>query len=80
MAKNVIINGVTYSNVPEVAVPLSTGSGTARFLDTTISSGAATASDILTGHSAYVNGSLLNGSLSTPTISQDATTKVLTIS
>lgn len=33
MAQNVVINGVTYSNVPEVDIPKS-GSGTAKFYDT----------------------------------------------
>lgn len=32
MAQNVIINGVTYSNVPEVDIPKS-GGGTAKFYD-----------------------------------------------
>lgn len=134
MAQNVIINGVTYSNVPEVDIPKS-GGGTAKFFDT---AGAdAAAGDILTGKTAYgpsgaVNGSMANnggtggtistkagtvaipagytsggtvslasaavtdlvagnllagktvlgvsGSLSMPSISQDSTTKVLSIS
>ncbi len=168
MAQNVIINGVTYNNVPEVNIPLS-GGGTAKFfdvsdataaqgsiltgttayvangkvtgnmanngdtsdvistkagtvtipagytsggtvsiasaqqnllissnikngvtilgvqgdsmvVDTTIASGGATTGDILSGHSAYVNGALVSGSVSMPTISQDSTTKVLSIS
>jgi hypothetical protein len=33
MAHNVIINGVTYQNVPEVDIPKSEG-GTAKFMDT----------------------------------------------
>lgn len=33
MAQNVIINGVTYQNVPEVDIPKS-GGGTAKFYDT----------------------------------------------
>ena len=32
MAQNVIINGVTYQNVPEVDIPQS-GGGTAKFYD-----------------------------------------------
>lgn len=79
MAKNVVINSVTYPNVPEVNIPIS-GGGTARFLDTTIQNGGASSNHILSGHSAYVNGSLVSGSLTTPTISQDATSKVLSIS
>lgn len=133
MAQNVIINGVTYSNVPSVSIPKS-GGGTANFFDT--SSADATAANILTGKKAYngtgeISGSMANngstsgtiatkagtvsvpagyttggtvsiassavtdciaanilsgktilgvsGSLSTPTITQDSTTKVLTI-
>lgn len=132
MAQNVVINSVTYSNVPEVDIPKS-GGGTAKFYDT---SGAdAAAGDILTGKKAFgasgeVNGSMANngsvsgtigtkagtvsipagytsggtvsltnvsdciaaniltgksilgvsGSLAMPSISQDGTTKVLSIS
>lgn len=132
MAQNVIINGVTYSNVPEVDIPKS-GGGTAKFYDT---AGADLASgDLLTGKSAFgpsgsVSGSMANngatggtigtkagtvtipagyttggtvsltnvtdlvagnilsgksilgvsGSLAMPSISQDSSTKVLTIS
>ena len=132
LTEDVVINGLTYSNCPEVDIPKS-GSGTAKFYDT---SGAdAAAGDILTGKTAYnasgsVNGSMANngstggtigtkagtvtipagytsggtvsltnvsdcvassilsgksilgvsGSLSMPTISQDSTTKILSIS
>ena len=134
MAQNVIINGVTYSNVPEVDIPKS-GGGTSKFYDT---AGAdAAAGDILNGKVAYngsgsVTGNMANngatggsistkagsvtipagytsggtvsiasaavsdcvagnilsgksilgvaGSLTTPTISQDGITKVLSIS
>jgi hypothetical protein len=165
MAQNVVINGVTYSNVPQVQIPKS-GSGTATFhdisdttaaavdvvsgkyfytsggtktqgsiasksssdltantltvtapagyyasaasktlsdaslvsgniksgatifgvsgsstvVDTNLSSGAAGASQILSGYSAFVNGSKVDGSATVPTVSQDATTKVLSIS
>ena len=134
MAQNVVINGVTYSNVPEVNIPKS-GSGTAKFYDT--ASADITSADVLTGKTAYgsggeVSGGMANngstsgtistkagtvsipagytsggtvsissteqnkiiagniksgvtllgvaGSLSTPTISQDGTTKILSIS
>lgn len=134
MAQNVIINGVTYQNVPEVDIPKS-GGGTAKFFDT--AGATAAAADILTGKTAYgssgsVSGSMANngstsgtigtkagsvtipagyttggtvsiasaavsdltaanlltgktvlgvsGTLSLPSISQDATTKVLSIS
>lgn len=133
MAQNVKINGVTYSSVPEVDIPLATGSGTAKFYDTAGATAAAT--DILAGKTAFgasgsVSGSMPNngstggtigtkagtvtipagyttggsvsltnvtdclaqniltgksilgvdGTLSLPTISQDSTTKVLSIS
>ena len=54
MAQNVTVAGASYSDVPSVQLP-KTGGGTAIFLDTTISSNAATASDILSGKLAYVN-------------------------
>lgn len=168
MAQNVIINGVTYADVPSVEIPLSGGGGNAMFYDTasddavsadvlatktahgasgaivgsmtnngavsgTISTVAgqysipagyhngsgvveiasaeqakivsgnikngvtilgisgsstvidtadatATTSTILSGYTAYVNGSKLTGQLNVPSVSQDSTTKVLTIS
>lgn len=132
MAKTVIINGVQYSNCPEVDIPL-VGGGTAKFYET---SGAdATAANILTTKKAYgasgeITGTMANngatggtigtkagtytipagyttggtvsltnvgdclaanilsgksilgvsGSLTMPSISQDSTTKVLSIS
>lgn len=165
MAQNVIINGVTYSNVPQVSIPKS-GSGTAAFydiadttaaagdvlsgkyfytsggtktqgsiatktssdlsastltvtapagyyasaasktlsdaslvssniksgatifgvsgatnvIDTTLNSGAAGAANIISGYSAYVNGAKVDGSATVPVVSQDSTTKVLSIS
>lgn len=54
--------------------------GSSMVVDTTISTDAATAATIVSGKKAYVNGSLLTGSASMPTISQDSTTKVLSIS
>ena len=55
-------------------------SGATNVVDTTISSDAAAASSIISGKKAYVNGSLVTGQASMPTISQDSTTKVLSIS
>ena len=60
MAHNVIINGVTYQNVPEVDIPRSDG-GTAKFTDT--SDADAAAGDIRTGKSGYVNGVKIDGSI-----------------
>lgn len=54
-------------------------SGATNVVDTTIASGGATASQILNGYKGYVNGSLVEGSVSVPTVSQDSSTKVLTI-
>lgn len=76
MAQNVIINGVTYSNVPEVDIPKS-GGGTAKFFDT--ASATAAAADILTGKTAYgasgsVSGSMANNGSTSGTISTKAGT------
>lgn len=76
MAQNVVINGVTYQNVPEVDIPKS-GSGTAKFYDT---SGAdASGADILTGKTAFnasgsVSGSMANNGSTSGTISTKAGT------
>lgn len=76
MAQNVIINSVTYQNVPEVDIPKS-GGGTAKFYDTSdadISSG-----DVLTGKTGYgssgsVSGSMANNGSTSGTISTKAGT------
>lgn len=76
MAQNVVINGVTYQNVPEVDIPKS-GGGTAKFYDT---AGAdASAGDILTGKTAFgasgaVSGSMANNGNTGGTISTKAGT------
>lgn len=62
MAQNVVINGVTYSSVPEVDIPIS-GGGTAAFIDTTDATLASGAS-MLSGVTAYSNGTLYTGSIS----------------
>ena len=70
MAQNVVINGVTYQNVPEVDIPKS-GGGTAKFYDT--EGATAAAGDILTGKTAYgasgsVSGSMANNGSTSGTI------------
>ena len=68
MAKNVIINGVTYQNVPQVDIPLSGGSGEASFYDTsdaTLDSGA----KMLSGNTAYADGVKYTGSIDTKSAS-----------
>lgn len=65
MAQNVVINGVTYSNVPSVDIPKS-GSGTASFYDTsdaTLDNG----NKMLSGNTAYANGTKYTGSIATKT-------------
>lgn len=78
MAKNVIINGNSYNAVPYVSIPLAGGGGNATFYET--SDATAQASHVLTGYSAYGASGKINGQATVPTISQDGTTKVLTIS
>lgn len=79
MAQNVIINGVTYSSVPEVDIPKS-GGGTAKFTDTadaTLNSNA----QLLNGVTGYgSNGQKYTGNVTIPTISQDSTSRILSIS
>jgi hypothetical protein len=60
MAQNVIINGVTYQNVPQVAIPKS-GGGTAVFVDT--SDAAVTAAQMLSGASGYAGGVKVQGDI-----------------
>lgn len=68
MAQNVVINGVTYQDVPEVDIPKS-GGGTAKFYDTA-GAGSVTAADVLSGVTVYgANGAIVgsmpeNGSTS----------------
>lgn len=63
MSKNVVINGVTYSGVPYVNIPLADGSGHAKFVDT--DSGDAAASDLRSGRKAWVDGSEVVGNVPT---------------
>lgn len=58
MSQNVTVQGASYSDVPGVQLP-ATGGGTAYFVDT--SDANATAADIDSGKTAYVNGVKLTG-------------------
>lgn len=60
MAQNVVINNVTYQNVPEVDIPKS-GGGTAKFYDT--SSADVSQSDVLTGKTAFGSAGSVSGSM-----------------
>ncbi len=65
MASNVVINGVTYQNVPEVQIPKS-GGGTAGFFDTsdaTLDSG----DKMLSGNTAYADGVKYTGTIASKT-------------
>ena len=77
MAQNVIINGVTYQNVPEVDIPKS-GSGTAKFYDT--SSADITSDHVLTGKTAFgANGSVSGGMANNGSTSGTISTKAGTV-
>ena len=54
--------------------------GDSNVVDTALNSGGAAAAQIMSGYSAFVNGAKIDGSATVPTVSQDSTTKVLTIS
>lgn len=76
MAQNVIINGVTYQNVPEVDIPKS-GGGTAKFFDTADAD--LEAGNLLTGKTAFgpsgaVQGSMANNGSTSGTITTKAGT------
>lgn len=61
MSKNVIINGVTYSGVPYVNIPLAEGTGSAKFVDT--DSGDAAAKDIRAGKKGWAGGNEVTGTV-----------------
>ena len=68
MAKNVVIRGVTYQDVPSVEIPLSGSSGNAVFIDTsdaTLDGGG----KLLNGVTAYANGTKYTGTIQTKTSS-----------
>lgn len=77
MAKNVVINEITYANVPKVLIPLSSGTGNAEFTDTsdaTLDAGG----KMLNGVTAYANGTKYTGSIATKT-SSDMTASGATV-
>lgn len=74
MAQNVIINGVTYQDVPEVDIPKN-GGGTAKFYDTAGSD--ISAGDVLSGKKGFgdsgeIVGSMANNGATGGTISTKA--------
>lgn len=76
MAQNVVINSVTYQNVPEVDIPLS-GGGTAKFYDTSgasVEAGHVLTGDTVFGPSGSVSGSMPNNGSTSGTISSKAGT------
>lgn len=78
MAKNVVIREVVYSNVPSVQIPLSSGSGSAEFVDTSdasLNSGA----QMLEGVTGYANGTKYTGTIESKT-ADDLTASGATVS
>lgn len=77
MAQNVVINGVTYSDVPEVDIPKS-GGGTAKFYDTAAAD--ISAGDVLTGKTAFgANGTVSGSMASNGSVSGEIETKAGTV-
>lgn len=79
MAKNVIINNVTYQSVPSVNIPLASGSGNAEFFDT---SGAnLSANDLRKGKTAFgVNGEVAGNLAEIAAETEEITAKAQEIS
>lgn len=77
MAKNVVINEIVYQNVPKVQIPLSGSAGYAEFVDTsdaTLDNG----NKMLSGVTAYADGTKYTGSIATKT-SSDMTASGATV-
>ena len=73
MAQNVIINGVTYSNVPEVDIP-KVGGGTAKFYDTAGASSVVLDGVVVYGAGGAITGTMPNNGATGGTISTKAGT------
>lgn len=70
---SVVINSITYNNVPEIDIPKS-GGGTAKFYDT--SEATASATDILTGKKAVgANGEITGSMANNGSVSGSISTK-----
>lgn len=78
MAKTVQVNGTTYADVPSVDIPLAGGNGDATFYETSDST--VDASKILQGYVGYGATGKVTGTMTAASVTQDSTTKVLTIS
>lgn len=78
MAKTVTINGVSYTDVPSVQIPLAGGGGNATFFDT--SDATIDASKVLQGYVGFGANGSVTGTMTAANVSQDSTTKVLSIS
>ena len=70
-----IISGNIRSGVTILGV-----AGSSTVVDTALTTNVANASRILNGYKAFVNGEQITGTLTTPVVSQDSATKVLSIS
>jgi hypothetical protein len=79
MSKNVIINGVVYSDTPSFRAPLADGPGNAEFFDTTPADAAA--GDILAGKTAFNGSGEVAGTMpNNGSVSGDISTKSQTVS
>lgn len=77
MAKNVKVRGVVYTSVPQVHVPLADDSGDATFRDT--SDADVTEADVVGGKIFYNANGRGVGAYQAVSVSQDPSTKILSI-
>ncbi|MBE5759654.1 MAG: hypothetical protein E7332_06470 [Clostridiales bacterium] len=76
MAKNIIIRGVEYENIPYIRIPQADGSGMAKFVDT--SEDTVTPGTLLSGYTAHgADGEPITGTKTT--ITAELLNGVLTI-